>query len=260
MLQLVLVPNMERFIKMKIIQLLVLFFKSNIKNSYSKIDGITDNVLKFVEQLEIIAKAIYEVFSSSFMIEIYIGVLTAGIIAAIVYIFRDKIKSIFLNNDLLAASQIPKFYIEFFDLYDEGERQRWQFTIQNKGETSIANFRIYSYKHPSEQLDYMKILPLKTSYGYKWSDMEYGEKIVFTCEEARDNFPSLGSLTEGLFIEMTDEHNIIFCLQLCVIVNEEGYISFSPQGLKRLKNKLPNKEIFERAQLLEKKYGVDIAI
>ena len=114
MLQLVLVPNRERFIKMKIIQLLVLFFKSNIKNSYSKIDGITDNVLKFVEQLEIIAKAIYEVFSSSFMIEIYIGVLTAGIIAAIVYIFRDKIKSIFLNNDLLAASQIPKFYIEFF--------------------------------------------------------------------------------------------------------------------------------------------------
>ena len=59
---------------------------------------------------------------------------------------------------------------------------------------------------------------------------------------------------------MTDEHNIIFCLQLCVIVNEEGYISFSPQGLKRLKKKLPNKEIFERAQLLEKKYGVDIAI
>ena len=206
--------------------------------------------------------------------DIIATILSAGILALILYIFKGKIKRIFSGNDLFPASKIPVLEIDAYNygLIEENgvkNTKGLSITLSNEGEIGVSDIRVFYYKQDYNHVknEYkMSAKLLINGISHQWSNLRCGECAGISIEGFADhlsNNPQEGMLInfqEGILIEMVDEHNIIFCQNLHVYKNEKGNIDLLPQTIKRLKRKLPKKINSRDLEYVGSKYGVDITV
>lgn len=194
------------------------------------------------------------------VIEIGIALASAVIIAFIIYVFKKPIKRYFFGNDLLPASKIPNINVQLFDggMWDEKGVPMSSLYLSNEGELGVSKIKVFCYKHIKNE-DKMIIKLLSKNINYQRANSNCGEMVGVTLKNLHQFFNPFDT-TEGLFIEMTDEHNIVFCQTVYIGKKEDDCLTATPQTIKRLKKSLPKRKIEKKSNYLESKYGVDISV
>lgn len=192
--------------------------------------------------------------------QVIAGVLTAGLLAAIAYKFRSKIINIFNKENVLPPSKIPDIKVEFEDVssvYDVGKHMEG-FNLTNEGEIAVSEIYMYSYCHSRKQTNQMIITPLNYKAEPINSSKDQGGVLRLEVD-IKDRMN-----VDGVFIQLKDEEGIFFVINIYMILeqnskNGDNYFFAEPQGIRRLKRKLPKKKLVEDKQILKEKYGIDIA-
>lgn len=194
------------------------------------------------------------------IIDVVSTLVSTGIIAIAAYIFRRKIIRAFSGKDLLDAKNIPNINVEL--VYIRQDDSNITLTVENLGETAISKIRLFKYYYVNNN-EKMCIEILKADRSYNSANPGEGEKIFLDIPNIIDQYPNGYSVTSGMFLEMTDEKGIIFCLRIYLLENHskyspETYLSACPQQIKRLKKPLPRKKIIKDPIHLKNKYGIEI--
>lgn len=203
-------------------------------------------------------------FLSGILQDTLSAIISTVIIAVVAYCFRGTITRVFKWKELLPSSKIPKIEVMLDASLGQDETGLiWGIiSIVNNGDNSFSRIRLYKYYRTDEQLDLLYIEPLKTRVNYKASDNEEGERLTLMYKDLVRQFPESVNYP-GLYLEIVDEHGIIFCMNIhlkseCLELYNESRFVGEPQNIKRLKKALPHKKIKGKTSKLESKYGIDI--
>ncbi|MFW8666027.1 hypothetical protein [Enterococcus entomosocium] len=193
--------------------------------------------------------------------QVLAGIFTAGLLTAIAYIFKNRIVYFFYNEYLLPSKNIPDIKVEFEDVSSvlDKENRMEGFNLTNQGENPVSNLSIYTYHHSRKQTNVLVIKPLE-HYEQKINSQDGKGGMTRLNVNIKDRMN-----IDGVFIQLTDENGIFFLINIYMnLLTHEtyqtDYFVATPQGIRRLKHKLPNKILKEDKQILEKKYGIDIAL
>lgn len=192
--------------------------------------------------------------------DIAVTLLSAAIIAILVFLFKNKLRQIFFSNDLLPASKVPNIAFSLGEGTDDDGLPLSFLTLQNNCDFGVSKIRVFCYQiSPNEEEMEIKFFSKNIEYQQAYNGN--GETAWAVLKDIQSFFCTSGWVpARGLFVEMLDENKTIFCKTLGIFSNERGELEIVDSCIKRLRKRLPKRHIKKRVVTLVKKYGVDASV
>lgn len=179
----------------------------------------------------------------------------ATILAVFGYVFRNKIKRIFIGNDLAPSNVIPRVSIESTGpFWDTNKIKYCSILVENKGKVSLSKIRLYvCFKSKSS----LSIIPLDVKVRYKWINDGNGERVQYNIPLSM--LDKEGKTDRRLFVQMMDSQGVKY--RRTAYLSDECNVL--PQSIMRVRRMLPKRSIqavsSNQVEKLINKYTLDIA-
>ncbi|HJH74777.1 MAG: hypothetical protein KH015_06555 [Gordonibacter pamelaeae] len=215
-----------------------IFYTEVNKNDYSTVGGFA-----------------VEEFLSNVLANMLAALAVATLLTVFGYVFRNKIKRIFISNDLAPSNVIPRVSIESTGpFWDTNMIKYCSILVESKGKVSLSKIRLYVCFISKSSLS---ITPLDVKAKYKWINDGNGERVQYNIPLSM--LDKEGKTDRRLFVQMLDNKGVKY--RRTAYLSDECNVS--PQSIMRVRRMLPKRSIqavsSNQVEKLINKYTLDIA-
>jgi hypothetical protein len=198
---------------------------------------------------------------SDFLLTVGATIFSAGVLAIIMLLFKSKIRQLLMVDDLMPASKVPNLSMCFLGSNGNcGNLPNSSLWLNNVGEMGVSKIRVFCYKHNMDSGN-RTIKYLKGKTDYNFANSGDGEILSITLGDTYNFFTEDELGLSGVYVEMLDENNTIYCQTIYVYQdNTRGELISTTQAINRLKKRLPKKEMVEDSYYYTAKYGINTAV